>query len=186
MYAGDIADGAALHNLVLGTATLAVAQLRTHPSFRISVILRPDSAATVAFAGSGQTSEDDLAVLAAARLEAATSVATGISLDALDIEGGVFCDLCVVNALSDWMCDQSWSGASIHAHMFRDGAFESRIQAPVIADGGPFGEQGWSTTFLPSGRIFPSIVFDADRLQAALDLLCRKSAGAEVTLVDAR
>ena len=188
MYAGDIADGTALHNLVLGMATLAVAQLRTQPSFHISVILRPDSAATIAFAGSGQTSGDHLALLAEARLEAATSVAAGIRLEpgALDVQGGVFCDLCVVNGLSDWMCDQSWSGASIHAHMFRDGAFESRIEAPVISVWGRFGEQGWSATFLPSDTIFPSILFDADRLQVALDLLCRKNAVAKVAFVDAR
>jgi hypothetical protein len=188
MYAGPVEDGSALNNLVLGLVTFAVAQARSDPSLEIYVVLRGDAAATVGSASAKEASNFDLASIADARLKAATSVVDSLRLEpeALDIAEGVFCDMCVVNALSSWMCDQVWAGTSTHSHMFRGGELESAIRAPLIPDGFGFGRRGASTTFLPDQRIFPSIQFDAGRLQEALGRLGNRNAGVRLTLMDRR
>ena len=188
MYAGEIQDGTALHNLVLGTVTFAIARTRSHPSFNTKVVLRADAAVTVCFAGSELWDEADLIQISDARRRAATSIVDCLRLepDALDVAGGVYCDLCVVNALSDWMCDQAWSGALIQSQMFRDGAFESTIGAPLFPELISDGQSGLSTTFLPNNTIFPLIDFDAARLRASLSDLCTQNVEAHVSLVDGR
>ena len=188
MYAGNIQDGTALHNLVLGTVTFAIARTRSQPSFNTKVVLRNDAAVTVCFAGPEKWDETNLALLSDARRKAATSIAASIRLepDAVDVEGGIWCDLCVINALSDWMCDQVWSGELIQTQMFRDGAFEANIRAPLFPEVIFEGHSGLSTTFLPSDEIFPSISFDVGRLRASLSNLCAQNVGARVSLVDGR
>jgi len=188
MYAGSIPDGTALHNLVLGTVTFAMARTRSHPSFDTKVVLHNDSSVTVCFAGPEEWDEANLAALSDARRRAATSIADGIrhEPDAVDVEGGIWCDLCVVNALSDWMCDQVWSGELVQTQMFRDGAFEATIRTPLFPEVIFEGHSGLSTTFLPSDKIFPSITFDAGRLRASLSNICAQNVGARVGLVDGR
>jgi DNA gyrase/topoisomerase IV subunit B len=188
MYAGDIQDGTALHNLVLGMVTLAVAQNQLRPSFTIEVVLRQDGAVSVYSVGLEEWTEDDLTLLANARFAAATSIVDCIQLEpsVFDIAGGVYCDLCVVNALSDWMCDQVWSGASIQSRTFRESAFESTIQAPLFSDLIAYGRCGLSTTFLPSKKRFPSITFDAGRLQDSLADICSRNLEVRVGLIDRR
>lgn len=188
MYAGDIRDGTALHNLVLGLTTFAVARNRLHPSFNTNVILRSDSAVTVCFAGPEEWSEEAIALFSEARLKAATSIVDCIRLepDALDIAGGVYCDLCVVNALSDWICDQTWSSTSIQTQMLRDGQFESTSMTPLFPEVIANGRSGLSTTFLPNRVILPSIVFDAKRLRNSLADLCSQNLGTRINLVDDR
>ena len=188
MYAGDLQDGAALHNLVLGTVTFAVCRTRLHRSFSTKVLLRADAAVTVCSTGSEDWDEADLISFSEARRKAATSIVDCIRLepDAVDLAGGVYCDLCVVNALSCWMCDQAWTGALIQANMFRDSAFESVIQAPLFPEVIPSGRSGISTTFLPSSEIFPSIDLDAGRLRASISNICAQNVEARVSLVDCR
>jgi DNA gyrase/topoisomerase IV subunit B len=186
MYAGNLDDGTALHNLVLGIATAAVARARSYPSVDISVILRADSAVTVTFCAADEWSDGDLELLAERRLRAATSTLECLQLepDALDVAGGVFCDICVANALSEWMCDQLWNSTAVHAHMFREGSCESVIRAPLISDAIVSSPWGISTTFLPSEKIFPSIRFDGDRLRAGLELLSDLNRGIRITLIE--
>jgi DNA gyrase/topoisomerase IV subunit B len=78
------------------------------------------------------------------------------------------------------------NGPVIQTHMFRDGILESLVHAPIISDVANIGQQGLSTTFLPSSQVFPSIDFDAPRLRTAIDELSRQNARISVTLVDAR
>jgi DNA gyrase/topoisomerase IV subunit B len=188
MYAGNLADGTALHNLVLGLATYIVAQRRSEASTDIHVILRGDGAATVGHVAADASGEIDLELVTEARLKAATSTLECIRLapEALDVAGGVFCDMCVVNALSSWMCDQVWTGTSVRASMFRGGALESTISAPMISDGIDVGRSGASTTFLPDDTIFPAIEFDADRLRNALQRLGDQNPGIRVSLTELR
>ena len=148
-----------------------------------------NSAVSVCLTGADEWREGDLTALAGARSKAATSIIECIRLepDALDIAAGAYCDLCVVNALSDWMCDQLWCGDLIQVNMFRDGEYESSMSALRFADLTTLGRQGLSTTFLPSDRIFPSISFDvAPTFRYALDQLSEPSLGARITLADNR
>lgn len=185
---GNVQDGSCLHKLVLGLVTGAVARSLARSSIRISVILRADLAATMWFTDTEELSESEVEALADARLGAARSVAESVLLEpeALRVHAGVLYNLCAVNALSEWMCDQTWSGTAIRAHSFKNGAYEGTALTPVVPDVVRFGRWGQSTTFLPSAEVFPSIHFDADRLRDSFDRLSQANGGVQIELADDR
>jgi DNA gyrase/topoisomerase IV subunit B len=77
-------------------------------------------------------------------------------------------DLCVVNAVSDWMWDQAWSAGVAYGQSFRNGRVETMTGPEADADLTRLGERGVRVAFRPSGRFFATTRVDTDRLATAL------------------
>ena len=182
MYVGDTHDGKGLHGLVLGLVSDAVANDATC----VEVVLRANGVATVWSSILRPLDPVELARLAALRREAASDQIKAIRLDrGHEAEGGVDSDLCVLNALCDWIRDQVWSGEAVHTTAFRDGQLETAIGPVADSTVSRMGEQGVCTTFAPSGRYFSPNVFDLARLAEALSEIGRRN-DVRIGLIDER
>ena len=187
MYVGATDDGTGLHNLVLGQIAEAVALVLAGTAQAIDVILRSDFAVAVSCTGSPLLDQEELLSDMRSRRIASESLAESALYSAWDkVDGGVFCDLCAINALSDWMCHQVWNGPSVYSLMFRGGTFDAMMTADTPPAMSGKSEAGASVTFLPSRKFFSSLDFDAVRLAVAIDDLSQCNGQVAITLTDYR
>lgn len=185
MYVGPIQDGTGLHNLVLGLVTEAIEDALANSASHIEVVLN-GIAAEVRCLGSYPSNDAELRRLALARLEAAVSLfgARSHAPRWPIVDGILSVDLCVVNALSDWVCSRAWTREAAHTLTFRDGHLETDDFEESDAEFLKHGEVGMGTVFIPNRKIFETLGFDGARLRSALTDLGARNGNISIVLKD--
>jgi len=184
MYIGETSDGT---NLVLGLVTIAVAEALAGHVGQIGVTLNADGSCTVRDNGRGIPTGlgDDEQSKAQALL---TSHTTFSYADlALDVAGGCFCYLFVVNALSEWIDIRTWTPGEEHRLHFLRGRLESEISVTRTADGRDLRHNhGAEFRFLPNGQFLSSTTFDFGKLERRLLELSVMNGNLDVRIEDLR
>ena len=176
MYAGNVADGTGLHNLLFELVTNARAEARTGHCDRIDIELNADGSVTVRDTGRGipvdlhPTLGKPVAEIIATTLHAGGRFGEGT---------GDGIGLAVVNALSEILCLRIRRDGTEYVLRFRQGKREATLQTV-----GSTTMRGTEVTFTPDAAIFSGTRFDAATIERRLRALA--VTGATVTLTDRR